>query len=90
MTSSSINSTTYQLLDSSNNVIPGRISYNSVNLTATFVLMRVGLLAALVGSYEGPGLAFWLSPFADPLAVFRVLLSSVRRPRAWRGRQYAA
>ena len=50
----------------------------------------IWLLAALAGSYERPGPAFWLSPFADPLAVFRVLLSTVRRPRAWRGRQYAA
>ena len=61
-----------------------------IGINAAFVLMRVGLLAAVAGSYERPGLAFWLSPFADPLAVFRVLLSSVRRRRAWRGRQYAA
>jgi dolichol-phosphate mannosyltransferase len=61
-----------------------------IGINAAFVLMRVGLLAALAGSYDRPGLAFWLSPFADPVAVFRVLLSTVRRPRAWRGRQYAA
>ena len=61
-----------------------------IGINAAFVLMRVGLLATVAGSYERPGLAFWLSPFADPIAVYRVLLSTVRRPRAWRGRQYAA
>jgi len=58
-------------------------------LNAAFVLIRVALLAALSRSYERPGLTFWLSPLADPLAVIRVLLSMTRRPRAWRGRRYA-
>jgi dolichol-phosphate mannosyltransferase len=59
-----------------------------IGINAAFVLIRVLLLGALAGCYERPGLTFWLSPLADPLAVFRVLLSTVRRPRAWRGRQY--
>lgn len=59
-----------------------------IGINAAFVLIRVLLLGALAGSYERPGLTFWLSPFADPLAVFRVLLSTVRRPRRWRGRLY--
>jgi dolichol-phosphate mannosyltransferase len=61
-----------------------------IGINAAFVLIRVLLLRALAGSYERPRLTFWLSPLADPLAVFRVLLSTVRRPRAWRGRQYPA
>jgi len=60
-----------------------------IGINAAFVLIRVLLLGALAGSYECPGLTFWLSPFADPLAVFRVLVSTLRRPRAWRGRLYA-
>ena len=60
-----------------------------IGINAAFVLIRVLLLGALAGSYERPGIPFWLSPLADPLAVFRVLLSTVRRPRAWRGRTYA-
>jgi dolichol-phosphate mannosyltransferase len=59
-----------------------------IGINAAFVLIRVLLLGALAGSYERPGLTFWLSPFADPVAVFRVLASTVRRPRAWRGRLY--
>jgi dolichol-phosphate mannosyltransferase len=31
---------------------------------------------------------FWLSPFADPLAVFRILLSASQKPKQWRGRVY--
>lgn len=60
-----------------------------IGLNAAFILIRVLLLGALAGSYERPGVTFWLSPLADPVAVFRVLLSTVRRPRSWRGRQYA-
>jgi dolichol-phosphate mannosyltransferase len=50
--------------------------------------IRLGLLAAIRGSYARRGLPFWLSPTADPLAVARLWLSTVRRPRAWRGRRY--
>ena len=59
-----------------------------VAINAAFVLIRVLILGALAGSYERPGVAFWLSPLADIAAVFRVLLSTIRRPRAWRGRSY--
>jgi len=49
---------------------------------------RLIVLRALAGSYDRPGVGFWLSPLADPAAVFRVLLSSLRRPTRWRGRSY--
>jgi len=58
-------------------------------INAALVLIRVLMLGVLAGSYERPGVAFWLSPLVDIAAVFRVLLSTVRRPRAWRGRSYA-
>ena len=61
-----------------------------VAINAAFVLIRVLLLGALVRSYDRPGLMFWLSPLADALAVLRVLISAVRRPRTWRGREYDA
>lgn len=57
-------------------------------VNASLLAIRVALLRALAGSYERPGVTFWLSPLADPLAVFRVLWSSVKRPRMWRGRTY--
>ena len=60
-----------------------------VAINGALLLIRVLLLGALAGSYERPGPTFWLSPLADPLAVLRVLLSTVRRPRTWRGREYA-
>lgn len=59
----------------------------------SLVLMRVALLAAIAPSYDftqGQGhWAFWLSPLADPLAVVRIWLSSLRTPTQWRGRTYA-
>ena len=57
-------------------------------VNASLLAIRVALLRALAGSYERPGVTFWLSPLADPLAVFRVLWSSVKRPTMWRGRIY--
>jgi dolichol-phosphate mannosyltransferase len=73
-----------RIITGSPNVVDALIAIN-----AAFVVIRVFLLGALVRSYERPGLAFWLSPLADPLAVVRVLLSTARRPRTWRGRTYA-
>jgi dolichol-phosphate mannosyltransferase len=61
-----------------------------VAINAVLVLIRVLLLGALAASYDRPGATFWLSPLADPLAVLRVWLSTLRRPRAWRGRLYGA
>ena len=57
-------------------------------VNAVLLVIRVLLLGALVHSYDRPGLTFWLSPLADPLAVARVIVSTVRRPRRWRGREY--
>ncbi|MGB3201669.1 MAG: 2'-O-glycosyltransferase CruG [Nodosilinea sp.] len=56
--------------------------------------IRAGMQAAVASAYDlqgAPGAwAFWLSPLADPLAVVRIGLSSLRRPTQWRGRQYSA
>lgn len=61
-------------------------------LATSFALLltRVLLQFALGPSYQERGLAFWLSPLADPLAALRILLSTLRRPRQWRGRAYTA
>lgn len=53
------------------------------------LLMRLLMLLALRGSYAKRGLPFWFSFTADIPAVVRLTLSTLRRPRAWRGRQYA-
>jgi dolichol-phosphate mannosyltransferase len=46
------------------------------------------LLWPLSRSYESPGATFWLSWLADPLAVARIVLSTLQRRRQWRGRRY--
>lgn len=61
-----------------------------VAVSGILVAVRVMLQFALAGSYERRGLAFWLSPTADPLAALRIVLSTVRRPKSWRGRDYTA
>jgi dolichol-phosphate mannosyltransferase len=61
-----------------------------VGVNAVLLLIRALLLGALARSYDAPGFTFWLSPIADPVAVARVLTSTLRRPRYWRGRRYTA
>lgn len=61
-----------------------------VLMSAALLTVRVLLQFALAPSYRERGLAFWLSPLADPLAALRILLSTIRRPRQWRGRAYVA
>lgn len=55
---------------------------------------RLGMQAAISTTYDLSGAsgrwAFWLSPLADLAAVYRIALSSWRRPTQWRGRQYPA
>ncbi|MGB7059973.1 MAG: 2'-O-glycosyltransferase CruG [Geitlerinemataceae cyanobacterium] len=64
-----------------------------LGLNGFLVLIRFALCAAIVPSYDlsqarFPGL-FWLSPFADPLAALRILLSALQTPKQWRGRTYS-
>ncbi|MCE9603147.1 MAG: glycosyltransferase [Gemmatimonadetes bacterium] len=56
--------------------------------TAALLAIRWLLLVALRPSYEERGVTWWLSPFADPLAAVRLVVSSVRRPTRWRTRSY--
>lgn len=58
------------------------------------VIIRVALLAAIAPSYDWSktpplyGLFFLLSPFADPFAFLRIIISALSRPKRWRGREY--
>jgi dolichol-phosphate mannosyltransferase len=58
--------------------------------SSVLVAVRVLLQFALAGSYAVRGAPFWLSPLADPLAALRILLSTLRRPTRWRGREYGS
>lgn len=69
----------------------GLVALGIVNMI--LVTVRFLLLVPIRGSYEFPAgdparCTFWLSPFADPLAVLRVILSALGRPTSWRGRSY--
>jgi dolichol-phosphate mannosyltransferase len=72
-----------------------------IGLNLLLVAIRFALLFAIYPSYYRVGeaslkenrfslaaLLFWLSPFADPLAAFRILLSALQTPKQWRGRVY--
>jgi dolichol-phosphate mannosyltransferase len=61
-------------------------------LNLLLVLIRFGLNLAIAPSYDRTraklSWLFWLSPLADPLAVLRILLSTLQTPKQWRGRSY--
>lgn len=61
-------------------------------MNSFLLLLRFALLWAIAPSYDfsqaQASWSFWLSPLADPLAVYRIFLSSIRTPTQWRGRQY--
>jgi dolichol-phosphate mannosyltransferase len=61
-----------------------------IAINAILLAIRVALLAAIAPSYQRRGVSYWLSPLSDLAAVVRVAVSSVRRPRRWRGRDYSA
>ncbi|BAZ16936.1 glycosyl transferase family protein [Calothrix sp. NIES-4071] len=61
-------------------------------LNLLLIIIRFAMLFAIAPSYDysqakGNWL-FWLSPFADPLAVLRIILSALQKPKKWRGRSY--
>ena len=58
------------------------------SLNAFLLLLRCGMSIAIAPSYSGSSFFFWLSPFADPIAVLRIFLSSLKKPKTWRGRVY--
>jgi dolichol-phosphate mannosyltransferase len=50
--------------------------------------VRCALLAPLSRAYARRGVAFWLSPLADPLTAAVLTWGAVRPSRTWRGRTY--
>lgn len=61
-------------------------------LNLLLIAIRFGMLFAIAPSYDRSqaqgNWLFWLSPFADPLAVLRIILSALQKPKKWRGRSY--
>jgi dolichol-phosphate mannosyltransferase len=57
-------------------------------MNVALVTIRVLLTFGLAGSYAERHWTFWLSFTADPVAAIRIVLSSLKRPRHWRTRQY--
>ncbi len=58
------------------------------SINVVLVAIRVLLQFGLAESYAVRHWTFWLSFTADPLAAIRIVISSLKRPRQWRTRQY--
>ncbi|APB34958.1 putative glycosyl transferase [Gloeomargarita lithophora Alchichica-D10] len=70
---------------------PNLVNQGLFWLNLSLVLTRWGMLFAIRPVYSGwnrNSWTFWLSPLADIFAVIRIVLSSVTRPKQWRGRNY--
>jgi len=63
-----------------------------LGLNLFLLIIRFALLIAVSSSYQFTNSQnsywFWLSPFADILAVTRICLSALTKPKNWRGRIY--
>jgi dolichol-phosphate mannosyltransferase len=59
-------------------------------LNAFLIFIRCLLVFGIRTSYTEVGLWFWLSPLADPVAVIRIWISALSKPKSWRGRTYGA
>lgn len=59
-----------------------------LGINGVLFAIRALMTFAIADSFTQRGVFFWLSPLSDPLAALRLALSSVRRPRRWRGRAY--
>ena len=59
-------------------------------VTIALVAMRIGTLVGTRDTYTRNDLAYWLSPFADVIAWWALVIGVVRRskPHEWRGRTY--
>lgn len=53
------------------------------------VVLRIGALAALAPTYRNRSWQYWLAPLVDPAVVARIMWTSARPSRSWRGRTYA-
>jgi dolichol-phosphate mannosyltransferase len=65
----------------------------AIALNGFLVLIRFALLFAVYPSYyrdkqSWASLFFWFSPLADAIAVLRIFLSALQKPKQWRGRNY--
>ena len=58
-------------------------------LDVALLAVRAGLLVALRPAYRRRGVAWWLSPLADPAVAARLTWGALRPGRTWRGRTYA-
>ncbi len=77
------------LVSNGNTTLPALVA---LGLNGFLVAMRIALNWAVLPSYDCSSATgawlFWLSPLADPLAAVRIFLSSLRKPKQWRGRTY--
>lgn len=64
------------------------VVFTLLGLNTFLLTLRIGMVIAIAPSYAGSSVFFWLSPFADSLAVLRIFLSSLKKPTKWRGRSY--
>lgn len=60
------------------------------SVTVLLLLMRIGTLFGTRSAYTKTDLAYWLSPFADVVAWWALVVGVARRdaPETWRGRTY--
>jgi dolichol-phosphate mannosyltransferase len=70
--------------------IPRLLTGRGDAIDVVLALVRLGTLVGTRRAYTRTGAAYWLSPFADPLAALAIARGVARRRRqTWRGRTYS-
>ncbi len=68
--------------------LPRLVARRGDLLDVVLLVARVGTLIGTARAYDRRGLAYWLSPLADPIAVAALARGLVTRRQRWRGRTY--
>lgn len=68
--------------------LPRLLARRGDALDVALLAVRAGLLVALRPAYRRRGVAWWLSPLADPAVAARLTWGALRPGRTWRGRTY--
>jgi dolichol-phosphate mannosyltransferase len=68
--------------------VPRLLARRGDVLDVLLLAARTGTLAGTASAYERRGVAYWLSPLADPLAAAALVRGLTTRTHRWRGRTY--
>lgn len=68
--------------------VPRLLARRGDAIDVVALALRLGTLVGTARAYRRRGVAYWLSPLADPAVAARITIGTLRPSRRWRGRSY--